>query len=370
LVRAGLISILFGLAAAPLPASDNAIASSAGSLQDFSRKLSEESTGLDWDKEFRFIERNLDRLWHENSWNDEADRFALQIARDVSAVPPWKIFDRFNIMAQHVSQRYELSGVEGARFKTSLIREAGGILVRHSGTILKHAQEMMALGRENRPITSEHVAKWIKEGMPVLAETHESIDRLGQELFARLPQEKRAVLERDLVSYTKRRKYVDETVARWAEGGWKPSEWGLEGDGPRPAAQVDLPREPPPLLLPDAVETNKVVSPPQVVHVPKWLAHDPATWFAYVLEIKDRYQLNGGQFTAARSIHDELFSRAAAFDKAHGPALSAVRYHERAGHEAYAPIRGLFEELRGRLEALPTTAQRADVKNGPKPQTP
>ena len=98
---------------------------------------------------------------------------------------------------------------------------------------------------------------------------------------------------------------------------------------------------------------------PEELVIPKWLAHDPTTWFAFVLETAERFDLNEGQMTAAKSMHAEMIARANTYILAHSARLKPVPTGERGSHQAFAPIRLLFLELRHRLAAMPTTAQRA-----------
>lgn len=335
----------------------------AGPLANLGKELHGEAAEVNWEREYAQIARNLDRIWQENKWNDEADRFAFQLARQVSAIPPWHVFDRLNLMSQSVCDRYQLDGAQASKFRASLMREAGGILVRHSGTLLKHAREIIQMNREGHPLDADQVARLVQEGMPILAETYESIDRLAQELEPSLSANQKAILERDMKSYLKRRVFVDSTVARWVDGGWHPKDWGLENDPrfreqlkERPAVQTP-PAIPPPLTQ----SANPKVEPAQpatLVLPTRWVPHDPTTWLAYVLEAKRKFTLDAGQFTSARSIHDELAARAVDYSKSHQEALIAVPVTERFNHPLYAPICSLFNEMRERVDALPTTAQR------------
>jgi hypothetical protein len=98
----------------------------------------------------------------------------------------------------------------------------------------------------------------------------------------------------------------------------------------------------------------------------QWVDHDPATWIAYVVEVRSQYQLDPAQVSTAESIHHELRERAEAFVSSRVEALTAVPAAQRSTHDAYAPVREAFQELRDRIDALPTTAQRtAAQQTGP-----
>ena len=80
------------------------------------------------------------------------------------------------------------------------------------------------------------------------------------------------------------------------------------------------------------------------------------------MEFEQRLDLDAGQKSAAESIHGELVGRAGDYSKTHRDELFQIPVAERATHAAYEPIRAMFAELQARLDALPTTVQRATEK--------
>ncbi len=323
-------------------------------LLDFHRKLAEQAKQLDWNQEYPAIQRQMENMWRKNGWGDESDRFALQLVQEVAAIPPWQVMERIDLISRRAAERYGMSAQQAARLRWSVVREAGGFVVRNAGTILKHTQEFLDGQLQGRPFTAEQVAKWVREGQPLLKEMNESVDRMINELKAALPPDRREILERDVGSYEKRRRYLDDATERWARGEWNPSEWGWE-DLPQYQPKEKVPAAPPPSIPPAAfVEEARMGKIPG-----RWVVYDPSTWFVYVLDFSRRFELDPGQFIAARSVHDELLDRARGYVKSHGPELTQVPVAERMTHEVFEPIRMLFNELQNRLEAIPTTAQRS-----------
>jgi hypothetical protein len=88
------------------------------------------------------------------------------------------------------------------------------------------------------------------------------------------------------------------------------------------------------------------------------LPYDETTWHAYVRTFTGDYRLDAAQKASADSILDELVARAAQYRRDHLDELSAVPVAQRIYAPAYAPIRVSFEELKARLDALPTRTQR------------
>jgi hypothetical protein len=313
------------------------------------RRLGEEAGGFDWKAEQERVQRALTNLWQRNNWNDEADRFAFDLARDISAIPPWHLTGRFDLVADRIAQRYGFSGRSAARFRELVYREAGGLLTRNARVILKQTQEFVQMRSQSRPFTAGQVARWIRESEPLITDLRETIDRAVAELEPTLSDPQRTLLERDRESLRKRMEVMDQDFPRWAKGEWQAADWGMEDDPIQSAAKP----------VPSPVRTQETAAVVAAAAAPtRWVAEEPATWVGYVVDFVHRFELDGGQVTAAESIHTELLERASAYCERNAERLSAVASSERRTHEAYEPLRVLFGELRERLDAIPTTEQR------------
>jgi hypothetical protein len=157
------------------------------------------------------------------------------------------------------------------------------------------------------------------------------LDRSAAEFARSLRPEQRKRFDRD-VAATRRR--VDQRMAmmrQWQKGTWRPQDWGL-GNDPIHAAVIQDAAEP----------RNRKTAP-----APAPAQGDPDEWTAYVTNFIVRYGLDDNQQVTAHSILDELRHRA----------------RGKSDHEARA---ALFEELKRRLDALPTRAQRRSVEDRPK----
>jgi hypothetical protein len=330
------------------------------SLLDFNRKLADQIGHIDWNQETKGIHRQLQRVWAQNGWDNEADQFALHVAEEVSAIPPWQVVERLNAVSRRAAERYGLNPRQTTQLHWSMLREVAGFLMRNAGTIQKHTQGFMESAIAGRPLTVEEVARISQESQPMLNDLHDMVDRVTKELGPTLDPGGKEALERDLESYNKRRKYLDEATARWARGQWEPSEWGLEAR--QPIERVPVSPQGPNRQPSVPLTTRPAGTVPTMEAVVRWQAHDPATWFAYVKEFSRRYAFDPGQVTSAKSIHDELLVRALNYQEMHEAELKSVLLAERAEHERFEPIRVLFLELQERLQAIPTTTQRAAVR--------
>lgn len=349
-------------AAAPDRNGDTAKPSSQEALLSQFSDLMEPLAGFDWDEEAGRLRRAAETVWQRNGWNEESDIFARDVACEVTAIPPWDVVARLNLLTTRITERYRLTEDAASRFRTSLLGEAGRLLMRHGPVLIEKGREVLAARVRGEPYTPQQVAEWAKLLEPVLADAQVSADRLAEEIQPSLDAKHKLLLDRDRESFQKRTRYVDAMRTRWLEGKWQPTDWGLEADPIQnraaPPSGADSPavlpnpatNTPSPSLLPSA-------APPVVL--PKWVPHDPSTWYAYVLQFEKRFDLDAGQKSTAESIHGELAERAGDYSKTHRDELSPVPVTERETHPAYEPICAMFTELQARLDALPTTGQRA-----------
>ncbi len=349
-----------GSAAAPdgdgaTPTNPTAEPTSLASFSD----LKESLAGLNWDEEAQRLRRAAETVWERNGWTDESDRFARDVACEVTAIPPWDVVARLNLLTTRVVERYRLNDESAMRLKSSVLREAGRFVMRNGGAIIENGREALAARARGEPYTAEQVAKWAKVLEPLLADAQVSADRLAEEIQPSLDAEHKLLLSRDRESFQKRTALLYAMRTRWAEGKWQPTDWGLEAD------PIQSRAVPPRALDPSAaipVPVAPAAQPSPNASLPTCVSYDPATWFACVLEFEKRFQLDAGQKSTAESIHAELVERAGDYAKTHREELHAVPVSERSTHAAYEPIRALFAELQARLDALPTTAQQETYK--------
>lgn len=319
---------------------------------DSFRVLSESAEGLDWDAESQRWLRAVDKIWERNGWNTDAHESARKMIHEVAVVPPWDFMGRFKVMTEHVRDRYDLSPEQTAQMQGVMIREVGGMLVKHGGLIFDQSMEVLRDRAAGKPFTSDQVARLTRENEALFRDARKSADRVKKELTATLSADQRVVWDRDWAAFDERFEMEMRMRTRWAAGGWEPEQWGLDED---------------PIQL-GKMRRAEVLSPEQAalsgkggarVRRLKWIAHEPSTWHAYILDFEKRFDLDAGQMSTAESIHAELFDRATGYLESYAEQVQAVPKDERATHEAYDPVRMLFSELQSRLDALPTTSQRS-----------
>lgn len=307
-----------------------------------------------WEEETALIERAIDNLWRRNGWTDEADEFGKALAQEVAAIPPWEPIKRIDTFNDRLAKRYGLSDENALRLKTSITKEIGRVLMKNAGVIFEQMKEGLEMRGSGEPFSAEQIARWSKRSQPLLADVRKSVERLRVDLEPMLDAAHRRILKQDLKSYRKRERYMDAMTSRWAEGKWRPADWGLQDD-PVYAA-VSATERPPPVRRTKATTKEERDTAPRKPL--KWNSHDPSTWSNYVLSFGERFGLDPSQMSTAESIHTELYNRAAAYTETRADAMQKVRPNQRAAHHLFEPIRSFFEELQSRLNAIPTSSQR------------
>ena len=181
------------------------------------------------------------------------------------------------------------------------------------------------------------------------------------------PPEQRTRIARDLRSWEERTKDISRLFERWQQGEWTPADWGLERD---PVHRQWLKDNPPDVRLAQSTEGKQPDEAPEPDDE-LVIAQDETRWERYVREFIARYGLDNAQRTSALNILVQLQDRAVQMRDSRADVLDVVDRliknadspDKRADYvkqreDLLIPIRTLFEELKSRLENLPTSAQR------------
>jgi hypothetical protein len=311
-------------------------------------RLSEEFEKLGtWEEQVPELAKAVEDVWARAGWNTESDLFARSVATEVAAVPPWQIDRRIDKVVECISQRYELADPARSRLKQSIYRETMGMLWDNAGVLFDQAGQWIRMSADGEPVTPELVAEWTRQSEPLMEDFRRRSGTFIEEFSRTVDDRHRALFERDMASYKRRVEYFEQQRQRWAKGEWKPEDWGMK-DGvlfrKRPGA---------------AGPTSRPAAGARVARqAGQVLPHDPSTWHRYVLDFVNRYELDSAQSAAAYSILAEVVQRASTYLKARAAELDKVPPEQRATHQGFAPVRSLYEELRVRLDRIPTTGQR------------
>lgn len=327
---------------------------------DHVSRIGESARALgEWEDQASMIERAINRMWEGNKWESEADLFAKELALEVSSIPPWEMTQRYEAVVGAVRERYDLSDQQTALFESRLMLHSGKMVFKNAGTMYRQSQEIIRARLSGQPFTPDQIAKWTRESTQLLQDGRKEFEALAEAMSKSFTPAQREILERDMESYHHRMEVVDELGARWAEGEWKPEDWGLDGD-PIQSGQ---------LTPAERAEMGKKLrdfnrNPRPKPREPAVTAYDETSWERYVREFIQLYNLDEPQANAALSILREVQLRAESYRMRHREELAQVFTVARQTSRAYQPIRDLFEEMKRRLYPIPTDNQRrrADEK--------
>lgn len=425
-------------------------------LAEVSRKISslvDSARAIgNWEAEAARSSAALEKVFQRSGWDSEADRFALELARAVDAIPPWEFERRGEVFFSTIARRYELNPGQQQLLQRLWFREVVQLIAQHSDEITGVAGEIFRARAAGEPFHADQIAELARMMEPVLMDARERAQRTAEELADRLDEKQRERLRTDLEAAERRFAGVSKSIERWKSGQWTPEEWGLEEDpiqtgratpagDPRSQAVLALreahervrsveaaleharaagdadriealeqellrgqeqveaateaarrteptARRPPAVEAPAAgpgqsvddatrpVEPEPVVQPPPTPPREPPVRANPApndSWARFVEAFIRKYRLDSSQAQRAWLIYDETKTRRdGVLDRYKGRAASArgstggddrpAAADDANADEQQTELARVFDQLRGRLERIPTRAQRKNAE--------
>lgn len=311
----------------------------------------------EWEMQYPAIERAINHMWEKNEWRSESDQFARKLFLEVSAIPPWEFARRTETAIDQVAERYQMTPQQRGMFQSQFYLRAGKLLFKNRGMLFKQIREISTMRTMGKPIDPDQVSKWVDQSDEFLAMARSEFEGMVEAVSESFTPEQKQMLEKDLESYHRRVKATNELREAWRRGEWKAEDWGLDDDpiqtGTNPverARQVQL-------LRASAKRAQR-----QRLAESYYLPSDETTWERYVRRFIARYDLNEAQAETCLSILRELKLRARAYTIAHSDKMKSVPKTARPYSPAFERIRELFEELKVRLERIPTDHQRRKLR--------
>jgi hypothetical protein len=243
--------------------------------------------------------------------------------------------------------------------------EALGFIGRYAPSIVYGFQLFFETRAEGKPLDAETVGELVRTVRPIYKDIVAEVDRSLDEFGETLRPEQHEVFERDRAAFDKRISYVAGKLDDWAAGRWKPEEWGIDKD---PLWQARHQGE---AEKPAASEPAEDSVRSRAAERPEAGPGYETAWELYVRRFIAQNHLDEAQQTTAWAILADLQDQAAKHWEKHADeheslvrrpqaAQSAQELEQRRARlaELEAPIDALFGELKHRLDALPTAAQR------------
>lgn len=322
----------------------------------------------------------IDNVFANQGWDSEPDQFALSIAKASAQLPPWDVQGRYDLVVGRLSDRYMLDAAQEDALREMIVRESNEFIARNMGRMLPMVTEAARLRLAGEPFTPEIVQRWSQQMAPMFYEARERLKTRSAEFIETLDPDQRALVEEDLGAAFRRMDRMEQLGAEWNDGRWRPEDWGI-GQDPiqrgemRAAALTATDAEQP---APGGAGTGDTNSQPQPANPgdaatagpnrAQPAAEAPARggglsdpWADYVRQFISKYGLDDGQQQRAWIIYKNAVERReqqvrrfeARAGRISGPAAQARLAESRAASE-----KTIFDELKRRLDRLPTSAQR------------
>ena len=352
-----------------------------------------------WSKHSAAMVEGVESVWAQGNLNTDTDQFTKKLLIDVIRQPPWDFNGRLKAASDLIRGRYGLNDEQAKRLQQLAIRNAFAFFLKNAKAMMPIAQEAIDTRLANKPFTPEQMQRWSKVVRPI---AEKWFDTAGREIhrFGRqyLTPEQYAKVKEDLVVIDKRVNVAMDFMKRkWETGQWKPEMLGLEKDPVHVAMQARLAeaerqgkraesekaaagkpepsgdrtpptpaaRAPGPMRLGETPPSGRFQKRRETSHLP-----DETKWVAYVRQFCERYGLDKAQRAAANAILKDLQEQAQSYRSSRTERIKGLEAIAREAdsreerntaraelHDLLQPIEGLFEELKGRLEGIPTAGQ-------------
>ncbi len=344
-----------------------------------------------WSKHAEFMVQAIENIWAQERMQSETDLFAKQMLIHVTRRPPWDFNGRMDVVMAMVKDRYGLNDQQVKQLRMRLIRNSFTFFMQNAETLLPVAREVIETRLANKPFTPEKVQQWSKVLRPIVERWRRDAGRQVDEFSKRyLTPEQQAKVREDLAIVDKRLvKVIGQIKEQWETGQWSPEMWGLGNDPVHRGLQAQLAakakqkdpaakiQETPPSTLPTPPVARGPMRlgerPAGGVVISKQdtsLLPDETKWVAYVRQFCERYSLNKAQKTSAYAILKDLQEQAQTYRSSRSEDIKRLEARVRTGaspeerREAQAELRDvlrgieeLFEQLKTRLDSIPTAEQ-------------
>jgi hypothetical protein len=293
-----------------------------------------------------------------------------------SAIPPMlqetAIKSMIDVVSRQVARRYDLRPDQATTAKTMLETNATNFINKHYDdfiVLLPEAQAMRAQVIAGQDPSPEQVKALAKKLLPIYKEATDLIINENVKFHDILDDQQKKKHDKDMAKMKTDVKETTEKLTRWEKGEYKSGEFigKSKKHGRRPAEQAqNVPEEE---LTPTSL----------------------GFWELYVKTFIDAFQLDKGQTTLAWSVLNDLKVKAQAYREDHQEEFNTLTQKVQQLTQAKAdakqaenlksaqadleklnqPLMEMFDELKERLMAIPTDAQRKAAQEtlGPDAQT-
>jgi len=274
--------------------------------------------------------------------------------------------------ADAISRQHKLDDEQRAKIREAVTKRWGAFLNENRSTIQPLVNEFIEMRMGLEPPAKEHVQAWAGKAMPVFEQFREQIKQETAEFREILNPLQRAKFELEALQFGVGMQVAQQKLIQWEMGEFQEHEvWQPTNPEQRPRRAERRRRR--------MEQASKTTQPAPESKETDQIALELTAWEQYVKEFIRIYKLDEGQRSAVLSVLSELKERAVAHRDRRRNDIAKLEHRievftgskEQLGDlkkqltELYGPIDDMFQELKRRIELIPTARQLAAIaENG------
>jgi len=307
----------------------------------------------------------------------------------------WSVEAMVDQASKEIIRRYNLNDDQASFTKQLMARRVNMLLDKHEKQVRELFREALAMRTAGHPPTAEQIKSWAERALPVYEDAKRHILEGNEEWGQILTPEQKRTHEIDLKMMKLDFAQYEQRLARWSKGGFDAkTDWVTPPSAAarpvRPSGATTGPSNPSvqkpaaPVAPPSAGSPSGPIrvgqsepKPPTTApgSVVQQIPFDPEhAWDVWVGDFIKLCRLDEAQTTQARAILKDCRERASRHRDAHrddylrvhrrlrelrsgGAAPEVLAEASKELADLDAPINDLFEELKARIEQIPTREQ-------------
>ena len=265
--------------------------------------------------------------------------------------------------SEEVGDQYDLSDEQLQRTQDIMVRRWTEYLGENRERIQPLVNEFIEMRMEMEPPGEDRVKEWASRALPAFKDLRGEFDNIAEEFREVLTPLQSAKLDREMMKMNMGMRMAENKLQQWKLGDFEEYEVWEATQEVRRERREQRERD-------RAAERGEM---PPVEEEPDEISKEVDAWKRYAEDFIRGYDLDAGQADTARSILQELIERALAHRDSRRDDIMRLERRIAAGAKSdeereairkdlvrlYGPVDEMFQELRRRLEAIPTSEQKA-----------
>jgi hypothetical protein len=269
---------------------------------------------------------------------------------------------------QDVSDNYDLDETQRSRYREAEVRRWIEFAGKHRSELQPLINEFIEMRMELEPPSKQRVQTWAERATPLFDELRGQVGEAVDEFKKVLTPLQAAKFETDRLKMSAGMMVAESKLKQWRSGVFELDEFWEPTRAEQRRRDAERRKR-------KAAEGSDEAEPKPATGEVDQIGQEVTAWEQYVEQCIRTYGLDEGQRDAARSCLSELKARALAHRDRRRDEIARLEedIKKHTGSEAemaqikaqltelYGPVDEMFQELRRRLEKIPTSAQREAI---------